>query len=112
MSKFLKNCTYCNSEYRGRVDSLFCSVSCRSNHWQRNKRALIKPEIKDLNVKSRGRRKLYIASQDITISTKPSIVSCFMCSEKGEIGLFYLGFGQNYIRCDNCGLTFKKEPKN
>ena len=109
MGKLLKICTYCKSEYRGRTDSLFCSTSCRSNHWQRNKRSLTKPTIKDLNLKSKGRRKLYIASQDIKISTKPSIVSCFKCAEKGEIGLFYIGFGQNYIRCDNCSLTFVKE---
>lgn len=113
MGKFTKICAYCSTEYKGRIDSSFCSVSCRSNHWQRNKKALSKPKIEDLNIKHKGqeKRKLYIADKGIGISSYPSIVSCVKCKEKGEIGLFYTGYNQDYIRCDNCGLTFRKERR-
>ena len=113
MGKFIKICGYCSNEYKGRIDSSFCSVSCRSNHWQRTKKILVKPKPTDLNVKYRGqgRRKLYIAGQGIGISSSPSIVSCLECKENGNIGLFYTAYNQAYIRCDNCGLTFRKEKK-
>lgn len=54
-------------------------------------------------------RKLYLADKGIGREASPSIVTCFRCRENGKIGLFYFGFGNGYIRCDGCGLTYERK---
>lgn len=101
--KFDKVCAYCSNHFKGRFNSLFCSTSCRSNHWQRNKKALVNNE--PLTKKQqRVVRRFYISAK-----VNDLIVSCQDCKKKGEIGLFYFQLGGFRIKCDNCGLTFSKD---
>lgn len=101
--KFDKKCGYCSNEFKGRVNSVFCSTSCRSNHWQQNKKALEKGETFN-KPKTKIIRKFYIAGKG-----HDSTVSCHLCKAKNEIGLFYLQQGNFRIKCDNCGLTYSMD---
>ena len=100
--KFNRICGYCSTEFKGRVNSVFCSTSCRTNHWQKNKKALEKGETFN-KPKTQKVRKFYIAGKH------DAIVSCHACKAKNEIGLFYLQLGNFRIKCDNCGLTYSRD---
>lgn len=102
--KFNKRCGYCSTEFKGRVNSVFCSTSCRSNHWQKNKKAIENKETFNPKLNIKRIHKFYIASKG-----HDAIVSCHLCKAKNEIGLFYLQMGNFRIKCDNCGLTYSRD---
>lgn len=116
MGKFSKICGYCQSEFKGRVDSLFCSTSCRTSHWKKNKEALSSFKYQNLLSKdiTKKVRKFYVATSSAKTSNNISkaILSCIDCREKGLLGFFYTNYTQDYIRCDQCGITFRRDLSN
>lgn len=101
--KFDKTCGYCSTPFKGRINSLFCSTSCRSNHWQRNVKALNSGETLN-KPHSKKVRKFYLASK-----SHDAVLSCPFCKKNGEIGLFYLQLGNFRIKCDTCGKTYSMD---
>lgn len=102
--KFIKHCGYCSTQFKGRLNSLFCSTSCRSNHWQRNSKAIKSEET--FNKKGLANvRRFYVGS-----NSHDAILSCPICKKNGKIGLFYFAAGKNtFITCDNCMVIYKRE---
>jgi hypothetical protein len=99
--KFLKNCGYCSTEFKGRLNSVFCSTSCRSNHWQKNKNWVIKnfnPKLEPNEI-----HKYYVADNGYS-----GVLSCKFCKKNNKIGLFYFNL-DNKIKCNTCGLTYSMD---
>lgn len=98
--KHIRKCNYCNDTFMGRIDSLFCSASCRSGHWQRNKAYAKKQQYGQLNRRNKTVRKFYVADKH------DGVLSCPFC----KTGRFYFPISADHvqIKCDDCGVTYER----